>query len=105
MFRDAIPLSAHQKAADYTVAKTRFGIVVTLVGVVVLLFLTLGGGIERLSDLVARAFEIDTLAHGALLLLAILGVQFVVHLPFAFYRTFVIEQRFGFNRTTLRLYL
>lgn len=105
MFADAIPLSAHQKAADYTVAKTRLGIVGTLVGVAVLFWLTLAGGIQLLSELTALVFASGSLLHGTALVIAVVLVQFVVHLPLALYRTFVIEQRFGFNRMTLKLYL
>ena len=55
--RRAIPLAAHQKAADYTVAKARLGILDTLVDAAVLLALTLGGGLQWLAALWARAFE------------------------------------------------
>ena len=105
MFAGAIPLSAHQKAADYTAAKTKVGMLSTLVAVVMLLVLTVGGGIQFLSDLTASAFAPGTLLHGTALLFGIGVVQFVVSLPLALYRTFAIEQRFGFNRMTIRLYL
>jgi STE24 endopeptidase len=105
MFAESIPLAAHQKAADYTVEKSRFGILVTAVHVVVLLVLTVGGGIQFLSDIAARFFAPGTLMHGTALLLGMFALQFVFNLPLAVYRTFVIEQRYGFNRITPRLYL
>jgi len=105
MFADAIPIAAHQKAADYTVAKARLGILATLFGALVLLGLTLGGGVQLLFDLAALAFAPGTLLHGTALLAGLFLVQFALHLPFSLYRTFVIEQRFGFNRMTWRLYL
>src|SRR6267142_889965 len=103
-FAGSIPLHAHQKAADYTAAKTRFGAVDTLVGALLVLLLTLGGGLELLSRAWAHAFAPGSLAHGAALLLSALFVQAIVSLPLALYRTFVIESRFGFNRMTLRLF-
>src|SRR5687768_18095294 len=64
MFADTIPLSAHQKAADYTVAKARLGIVDTVLDVVILLALTLGGVLQGLADSWARAFSVESLWHG-----------------------------------------
>ena len=104
-FADSISLAAHQKAADYTAAKTRIGAVDVLVDAVLVLVLTLGGGLQALSDLWARAFAPGSLAHGTALLLSLFLVQGVVSLPLALYRTFVIEARFGFNRMTLALFI
>src|SRR6267142_1712496 len=96
-FAGSIPLHAHQKAADYTAAKTRFGAVDTLVGALLVLLLTLGGGLELLARAWAHAFAPGSLAHGAALLLSALFVQAIVSLPLALYRTFVIESRCGFK--------
>src|SRR5574338_253467 len=103
-FAEAIPLAAHQKAADYTVAKTRLGMIDVLVGVVLVLALTLGGLLQALSDGWAGVFAPGSLAHGTALLLSVFFVQAALSLPLAVYRTFVIEQRFGFNRMTLALF-
>ena len=103
-FAETIPLNAHQKAADYTAAKTRFGIVSTLIDAALLLALTLGGGLQWLVDLWARVLAPGSLWHGTALLLSLFFVQGVVSLPLALYRTFVIESRFGFNRMTLALF-
>lgn len=104
-FAEAIPLAAHQKAADYTAAKTRFGRVDVLVDAALVLALTLGGLLQALSDAWAAAFAPGSLAHGTALLLSVFFLQAAVSLPLALYRTFVIEQRFGFNRMTLGLFL
>jgi len=104
-FAEAIPLSAHQKAADYTVAKARLGMLDVLVGVAVVLALTLGGLLQALADAWAGPFARGSLAHGTALLLSVFFIQAAVSLPLAFYRTFVVEQRFGFNRMTLALFL
>src|SRR5882672_3894678 len=103
-FADSMPLHAHQKAADYTVAKTRLGCVDTLVGAALILALTIGGGLELVARAWAQLFAPGSLAHGAALLLSVFFVQAIVSLPLALYRTFVIESRFGFNRMTLRLF-
>src|SRR5436190_2829657 len=103
-FADTIPLTAHQKAADYTAAKTQFGIVSTLVDAALLLLLTLGGALQLLSDGWARLFEQGSLSHGTALLLSLFFIQGCVSLPLALYRTFVIESRFGFNRMTVALF-
>ena len=104
-FAEAIPLAAHQKAADYTAAKSRLGMVDVLVGAALVLALTLGGLLQALSGAWATLFAPGSLAHGTALLLSVFFIQAAVSLPLAFYRTFVIEQRFGFNRMTLGLFL
>ena len=104
-FAEAIPLTAHQKAADYTVAKARIGIVDFLVEVIVVLVLTLGGGIEALASMWAALFEPGSLGHGTALILSVVAIPFIVGLPLSIYRIFVVEQRFGFNRMTMRLFV
>ena len=104
-FSGSIPLSAHEKAADYTIAKTRLGVLEILAGTVVLLAFTLGGGLEALSLAWTSAFEMGGYGHGIALVLSVAAISSVVDLPFSLYRTFVIEVRFGFNRMTLALYL
>ncbi|HSG74518.1 MAG TPA: M48 family metallopeptidase [Burkholderiales bacterium] len=104
-FADAIPLSAHQKAADYTVAKARLGMLDVLLGAAVLLALTLGGLLQRMSELAARVFDHGGLAHGVALIAAAVVLLSALELPLSAYRTFVIEARFGFNRMSLGLFL
>ncbi len=104
MFAEAIPLAAHQKAADYTVAKARLGIVDTLLDAAILLLLTLGGVLQWLSDRWESAFRPESLWHGSALILAVFLLKGVLGLPLNAYRIFVIEGRFGFNRMTLGLF-
>jgi STE24 endopeptidase len=103
-FAASVTLAAHQKAADYTIARTRLGMIETLVSAAVLLAFTLGGGVQGLFDLWGRAFEAGGYAHGIALILSVGAISGLVDLPFAIYRTFVIEARFGFNRMTPRLF-
>ncbi|HSA90107.1 MAG TPA: M48 family metallopeptidase [Burkholderiales bacterium] len=105
MFADSIPLAAHQKAADYTVAKARLGIFDTVLDALILLALTLGGGLQWLSDLWQRAFAPDAIWHGTALILSVLLIKSALGLPFSLYRIFVIEERFGFNRMTWKLFV
>ncbi len=104
-FAQRVDLLAHQKAADYTAAKTRLGIASALVSAVVLLGFTLGGGLQSLFDAWARIFEPGGYAHGILLILSVAAINGLVDLPFSIYRAFVIEARFGFNRMTPRLFV
>src|SRR5688572_12530178 len=105
MFAESIPLSAHQKAADYTVAKARLGVIDTLLDAAILLALTLGGALQWLSDLWQRVFAAESLWHGAALILSVLLLKGALGLPLGLYRIFVVEERFGFNRMTLRLFV
>lgn len=93
----------HQKAADYTLAKERLGIVETLYDAVVLLWLTLGGGIGWIAGVVSRV-GLTGLPGEVAHVLTILGILSVLGLPFGAYRTFQLERRFGFNRTTPRIF-
>jgi STE24 endopeptidase len=104
-FAGSIPLAAHQKAADYNVAKVRAGSVETLVAVALTLVLTFGGGLQLLADLWERVFQAGGYAHGIALIASVVVISSAVDLPFSLHRTFVIEARFGFNRTTLRLFV
>jgi STE24 endopeptidase len=104
LFAGSIPLAAHQKAADYTVAKARLGIIDTLLDAVILLALTLGGVLQWLSDLWQRAFPAESIWHGTALILTVLLLRGLLGLPLSLYRTFVIEERFGFNRMTWALF-
>ena len=103
-FADRIALAAHQKAADYTVAKQRLGMRETLVDAALLLILTLGGGLALLLGL-TEGIDASPLWRDVLLLGALAVISGIVGLPFSWYLTFRIEERFGFNRTTLKLWI
>jgi STE24 endopeptidase len=102
-FAGRIALAAHQKAADYSVARTRFGRLALLVETVVLLAFTFGGGLQALHDFWAG--RVDGLGYGVAMVFSVTFISGIVDLPLALYRQFVIEQRFGFNRMTLRLFI
>lgn len=103
-FAGRVSLEAHRKAADYTIAKTRFGLLETAVGAAILVGLTLLGGLQWISDAVSGwigrgfAFQLALVAIAVLLLA-------IVDLPFSWFRQFRIEQQYGFNRMTPRLWV
>ncbi len=102
-FADEISLAEHQKAADYSRAKTRFAMADVAAGVIVALAFTFGGGLQWLHEISALWLP-QGIARG-LALIALVGcVTALVDLPFDFYRTFVIENRFGFNKMTPGLF-
>src|SRR4051812_10442777 len=103
-FAASIPLAAHHKAADYPTAKQHLGVVETLVDALVLIGMTLGGGLAWLLS-ATETLAIDPIWRDVLLLGAIALVGGAVGLPFSWYRTFRLEARFGFNRTTLGVWL
>jgi STE24 endopeptidase len=103
-FEQAITLAAHQKAADYTVAKARFGLIEMAWGAAVLLGWTLLGGLDLLNKLL-----LDWLDGGMPQQLALLAafalISGLLDLPFTLWQTFRLEERFGFNKMTWRLWL
>ncbi len=103
-FSGTITLPAHQKAADYSVAKSRLGITDIVLGAVVLLVLTLGGGLEWLSQAWSRVLDPAGYWHGVALVMSVIVLLSLLDLPLALYRTFVVEAKFGFNRMTLALF-
>jgi STE24 endopeptidase len=103
-FSATIPLTAHQRAADYTVARTRLGMIEIVLGAVVLIALTLLGGVQALDLGISDALGRDYVGQIALIG-AVLAVSGLVELPLDYYRQFVVEERFGFNRMTKRIFI
>ena len=102
-FSGSISLDAHQKAADYTVARQQLGLLESAVDCALLLVLTLGGGLFFVHSIAANFFSGPyTLGLATIAGLAI--ISGIVSTPFEIYRTFVTEARFGFNKTTWTLY-
>ncbi|HEY5719671.1 MAG TPA: M48 family metallopeptidase [Gammaproteobacteria bacterium] len=100
-FADRVTPEEHRKAADYTVARTRFGLVGLAAGALLLLGWTLGGGIALLQAQWQGLLG-PGLAAGVALLLSVLLLGVLLELPLAAWRTFRLEARFGFNRNTPR---
>jgi len=103
-FAASVSAEEHRKAADYTVAKVRFGRIVTLVDAALTLALTVGGGIAAI-DLLWRPSGLGQPWLGMAVIATIALITQAVNLPFSVWRTFGLEARFGFNRTTPKLFL
>ncbi len=103
-FTGAVTAEAHAKAADYTVARTRFGMVTLAFGVLLTLAWTLGGGFAAL-DATLRTLALGPLATGTLVLVVLVLIGELVELPLAWWQAFRLEDRFGFNRTTPALFV
>ena len=102
-FHEKIDLAAHQKAADYTSAKTRLLMLMAIFDMLLLFAFTLGGGIQWLSVLWQQAFA-HVIVQGIALIASVMLLSTLLEAPFDLYKTFVIEARFGFNKMTLMLY-
>jgi STE24 endopeptidase len=97
-FAGVVSTAEHARAAAYTVAKQRLGRLETVYDALVLLALTLGGGLAAVGTMAGRLGDSPLLA-GTAHVLGVFAVLALLGLPFTIYRTFVQEQRFGFNRT------
>ncbi len=103
-FADKISLKDHQKAADYTTAKVKFGRLPLAYEVALLLIWTLGGGLQWLDQTIL-ALELSPILTGITVILAFTFISAALDLPFSIYSTFVIEEKFGFNRTTIKTFI
>jgi len=106
-FASTVTLEAHRRGADYTLAKGRFGLLATAFGSLVLLGWTLLGGLDALNQALLSTVQprVGNMAYQLSLLAAFALIGSVLDLPFELYSTFRIEQRFGFNRMTPRLFV
>ena len=104
VFSSTVSLTAHQKAADYTLVKTRFGLIELALGLTALFGWTLLGGLSALNQIL-----LGWLGGGMVQQLALLAgfvvISGFIDLPLSLYQTFVIEQRFGFNKMTPKLWI
>ena len=103
-FAERIPLAAHQKAADYTLAKARLGLLDMALGAAVLVGWTLMGGLDLLNQALLGWLG-GGMAQQLALLAAFALISGLIDLPLSLAQTFGVEQRFGFNQMTWRLWL
>ena len=103
-FASKIGLASHQRAADYTVAKTRLSIFEMLFDAAVLICLTLLGGLQYIDTLTSSVTSHELLRQ-VLLVFAVFTLFGVLGIPFALYRQFKLEAKFGFNRMTLKMFI
>jgi STE24 endopeptidase len=106
-FASTVTLEAHRRGADYTLAKGRFGLLATAFGTLVLLGWTLLGGLDTLNQALLDSVQprFGDMAYQLALLAAFALIGSALDLPFEVYSIFRIEQRFGFNRMTPKLFV
>ncbi|MEQ1558818.1 MAG: M48 family metallopeptidase [Methyloglobulus sp.] len=103
-FKDRVSLAAHQKAADYTIAKGKLGRIDGIIGIVVLLLLTIGGGINATFTFWVGHLDSPILA-GIAAVASIFLFMTLIDIPTSWYQTFVIEEQYGFNKSTVKQYI
>lgn len=103
-FADQIDLPAHQKAADYSSARTRLNAAGIVVDALLLLGFTFGGGLQMLDTLAQGQLGTGLLA-GAVFIGAVTMISSIVEMPLDLYRVFGLETRFGFNKMTFGMYV
>ena len=102
-FADKVTLEEHQKAADYTVTKGSFGRFELLLGSVLLLLWTVGGGLNLLDQWL-RTFALGDIATGVAVILSFTLISSLIDIPTSLYSNFVIEEKFGFNKLTMKTF-
>ena len=103
-FAASISADEHARAADYTIAKLRLGRIGSIVDAALVLALTVGGGLAAMDALWRRSHLAEPWLGVAVIACIVLLIR-LVSLPLSLWRTFALEARFGFNRTTAALYL
>jgi len=99
-FSENIALEAHQKAADYSADKTKLALLEATVQAVLLAALTIGGGLQWIDDAWRNLIVDHEIARGALVIVSAMLVSSLIDLPFEYYKTFVVDEKFGFNKMT-----
>jgi len=102
-FTKTIKLADHKKAADYTVAKTQFSSFGLILSALITYYLTIGGGINEINK-VMSAFDVSSLFGGSLVVTALAVILSVVEIPSNLYSTYIIEEKFGFNKTKAKTF-
>jgi STE24 endopeptidase len=103
-FKDRVTLEAHQKAADYTIEKGKLGTIDSVISIIVLLVLTIGGGIN--ASFVFWSSQITSpLFAGIASLATVFLVMTLIDIPTSVYQTFVIEEKYGFNKSTVNQFV
>jgi len=103
-FAGDISLDAHQKAADYSSAKTRLVMTESLVQAILLWALTLGGGLQLIDEAWRSVLPDAEIYRGALVILSAFVISSLVDIPLDYYKAFVVDERFGFNKMTRAMF-
>ncbi len=103
-FSQNISLEAHQKAADYSSAKTKLALVEVVVQALLLAALTLGGGLQWIDDTWRNIITNHEIIRGAVVICSALFISGLIDLPFEYYKTFTVDEKFGFNKMTKAMF-
>ncbi len=103
-FSGQIELSAHQRAADYTLAKGGINKLELIFSTLLLLLWTLGGGLELLNRF-WLGMELTPILSGIAIIFSVFFISSLLDMPFSIWRTFKIESAYGFNRTSVAQFI
>lgn len=103
-FKNTVSLEAHQKAADYTLEKGRLGKIDSILSVITLLLFTLGGIVNALFNYWTATIASPIIAN-VVAIASVSLLMMLVDIPTSVYQTFVIEEKFGFNKNTVQQFI
>lgn len=103
-FSTDISLEAHQKAADYSSTKTRLVLIEVVVQALLLLAFTLGGGLQWLDNIWQNIIQSHDIIRGALVICSAMLISALIDIPFEYYKTFSVDEKFGFNKMTRAMF-
>ena len=103
-FAADISLESHQKAADYSSAKTKLVLVEAVVQALLLAALTIGGGLQWIDSAWLNMLPESPIIRGALVICTAMFVSALIDLPFEYYKTFTVDEKFGFNKMTKAMF-
>ena len=103
-FQGNISLESHQKAADYSAAKTKLVLAEAVVQALVLALFTVGGVLQLIDTAWFNAIPQSPILRGAIVICSALLLSAIIDLPFEFYKTFVVDEKFGFNKMTKSMF-
>ena len=103
-FNANIALDAHQKAADYAAVKTKLAMTESIAQMLLLLILTLGGGLQFIDDIWRHAMPAQAIMRGAFVICSVLLLSSLIDVPYDYYKTFVVDAKFGFNKMTVSMF-
>jgi STE24 endopeptidase len=104
VFSKTISISDHKKAADYTVSKSYIGIIDLFIQAIFLYLITLGGGINIITNIFSNLIN-NQLIIGAMVIISVMLISSLIDLPLTLYKTFIIDEKFGFNRMTKYIFI
>ncbi len=103
-FSGSISLEAHQKAADYSNAKTKLVIIEATSQAALLAILTIGGGLQLIDEIWRNLLPANEIARGGLVICSAMIVSSLIDIPFDYYKTFTVDEKFGFNKMTRSMF-